>query len=92
MKVLFMFVADLVIGRTNSAKVKGNKSHPEWNVSRTAEWNYPETLAITESEEISELGRFIYDKVCLHLSVFTFICLSVSLAFLRWSVTVSGEA
>lgn len=31
-------------------------------VSSTSEWNYPETLAI-ESEEISELGRFIYDKV-----------------------------
>ena len=32
-------------------------------VSSTSEWNYPETLAIEEGDEISELGRFIYDKV-----------------------------
>ena len=32
-------------------------------VSSTSEWNYPENLAIEEGDEISELGRFIYDKV-----------------------------
>lgn len=46
-------------GRGSSKKGGG------MTVSSTSEWNYPETLAITESDEISELGRFIYDKVTL---------------------------
>lgn len=32
-------------------------------VSSTSEWNYPESLALEDSDEVSELSRFIYDKV-----------------------------
>lgn len=47
----------------SSGKHASGGSATQWTVSSTSEWNYPETLAITESEEISEIGRFIYDKV-----------------------------